>query len=364
MDDEVLAIVVDNGSGMCKAGFAGDDYPRAEKIWHHIFYNELRVAPEEHPVLLTEAALNPRAKREKMTQIMFETFNVPAIYVMSQAALVLYASGRLTGLVMNSGETVSEAVPVYEGYPVAHAILASAVGGRQLTEYMMKLLTERGYDRSPDREIVEKLCYIALDFGKETDSASGASGLSGLETHYELEDGDEITVCAERFRCPEALFQPKLMGTEGSGIHDITFQSIMKCDAAIHRDLFANVTLSGGTSMFPGIDKRMSKELAALAGGMDIKVVAPPERKYTAWMGGSILCSLTSFEEMWISQSAYDESGHHVIRSKHVNFFGSEAAADLVPSVPSPPVADFARDGGPEELRRDAGPPRDALCGH
>lgn len=369
MDDDVVAIVVDNGSGMCKAGFAGDDCPRAvfpsivgwpkpgsvdmdkdsyigneaqkrsralklhypihngivtnwdemEKNWHHIFYNELQVAPEEHPVLLTEAALNPRANREKMTQIMFETFNVPAIYVISQACLVLYASGRLTGLVMNSGETVSEAVPVYEGYPVPHAILALALGGRQLTEYMMKLLTERGYSygTSPDREMVgdlkEKLCYIALNFGKEMDTASE---VRELENHYELEDGDTITVGTQRFRCPEALFQPKLMGKEGSGIHDTTFQSIMKCDVEIQRDLFANVVLSGGSSMFPGIDKRMSKELAALAPDMDIKVIAPPERKYTAWLGGSVMCSLTSFEEMWISQSEYDESGPAIVHGK------------------------------------------------
>jgi actin-related protein len=159
----------------------------------------------------------------------------------------------------------------------------------------------------------EKLCYIALNFGKEMDTASE---VRELENHYELEDGDTITVGTQRFRCPEALFQPKLMGKEGSGIHDTTFQSIMKCDVEIQRDLFANVVLSGGSSMFPGIDKRMSKELAALAPDMDIKVIAPPERKYTAWLGGSVMCSLTSFEEMWISQSEYDESGPAIVHGK------------------------------------------------
>ena len=140
---------------------------------------------------------------------------------------------------------------------------------------------------------------------------------SDKEKTYELPDGNIITVGSERFRCPEVLFQPSFIGKDASGIHDTTFQSITKCDVDIRKDLYGNVVLSGGTTMFAGIVERMAKELTALAPStMKIKVVAPPERKYSLWIGGSILSSLSTFQEMWISKGEYDESGPTIVHRK------------------------------------------------
>ncbi|XP_051895506.1 actin-like isoform X1 [Pristis pectinata] len=303
------AVIIDNGSGICKAGIAGDNAPRSvitsivgrpkakatmlgaghkeyyigeeaqakrgvlslkypikhgivtswddmEKIWRHVYDCELRLKSHERPVLLTEAPLNPLHNRETMTEMMFESFKVPAMYVAVQAVLALYASGRTTGLVVDSGDGVTHTVPIYEGYCLPHAVYRFDLAGRDITQYFVRILMEVGHS------------FIS----------------SGFE-------------------CP--------------GVHRLVFKSILKCDIDLRKYLHSNVLLSGGSTLFPGLDERMLKELQFLApAGVPVKVIAPPERKYSVWIGASILTCLTSFQEMWITACEYLEMGSCVVHRK------------------------------------------------
>ncbi|XP_069498532.1 actin-1-like [Ambystoma mexicanum] len=368
---DVAAVVLDNGSGKCKAGVAGEKAPRSvistiigrprvrsamlgaghreyyigeeaqakrgvlslhypmehgivtnwndmEKIWRHLYERELKIKPGSRPVLLTEAPLNPRQNREKMAEMMFERFDVPAIYVALQAMLALYASGHTTGIVLDSGDGVTHSVPLFEGHCLTHSVSRLDFAGRDITMYFSRLLMESGFtfQGSAEREIVrnikETLCYIAMDPKKEMKKKR-----KDLLQVYYLPDGNCIHIGSPLFQAPEALFKPIVAGITDPGIHHMVLASIMKCDRDIHKHLLGNVVLAGGSTLFHGIDRRLLKEMQQqVADGVAIRITAPPERLHSSWIGASILASLPSFSQMWVSADEYKEGGPAAVHRK------------------------------------------------
>lgn len=293
------------------------DWDDMNRIWHHTFESELKVDPKEHPVLLVASPHNPTAAREVILQSMFEYFQVPALYLANQYVLALCASGRTSGVVMDSGDGVSHAVPVLEGGVVSDGVQRLEVGGRDLTEHMLRILAEQGHafttseGQNIARNIKEKLCYVVSDIDKEKETNSSQSPV--LET-YTLPDGQVITLGEERFRCPEALFQPSLLGMETEGVHKVVNTSILMCDQDVRKILYGNIVLCGGNTLFPGMEERMLREVTAVTpSATKVKIVASPTRRFAVWVGGSIVASLSDFQKLWITKDMYDEVGSSVL---------------------------------------------------
>lgn len=402
-------VVIDNGSGNLKAGFAGEDKPKCygpavvgrpkyqkimagslliaeenvlrynnteayvghvaqqnrgllklaypiehgivnnwedmERIWHHTYTRDLKTTPEEHPLLITEAPLNPRGNRDQMCQILFETFNVPCVYVSVQAVLSLYASGRTTGVVIDSGDGVSHIVPVYDGFALPTSVKRMDIAGRDITENlafnirrMSGISLQSSSELDIARMIKEKCCYVSRDPQRDEKLYSGvsyshylkAAGTSnhegsGLFSSYKLPDGHTLQLGVEQFRAPEILFNPQLIGDESPGIHELTALAIAKTDLDLRPTLYQNIILSGGTTLIRNFGDRLVSELkshqytqtnSSIWGSkvvssketrMKIKIYAPPERKYSTWIGGSILAGLSTFRKMWVSAQEYAE---------------------------------------------------------
>lgn len=312
------------------------DWDDMETIWHHTFYSKLKASPPNHPIFLTEVPLNPKANRERMTKIMFETFHAPCLYINNTAILALYANSRTSGCVLESGEHVSHAVPVLEGYVIPHAIMRLPLGGRDLTTMLQNALIERGHTLQDHQEktfsgeglvltstavhvqvnrLKETLGYVAVDFEKEMNKAVNQS--TKLEKSFELVDGSSIKIGTERFYYPEHLFQPDdLLGMEDEGVARMLYQSIQKCEEAVQHDMYSNICLSGGGTMFPGFKDRVQKELSTLAGSVKINIKDPPDRANSAWIGGAVLANLDQFYDMWITKQEYDETGPTIVHRK------------------------------------------------
>ncbi|KAF9054745.1 actin family [Panaeolus papilionaceus] len=384
MEDELAALVIDNGTGTCKAGCEiGDDGPRSvfppivgcerrngivetdidgiwsfvgddaqtrgdiltlkypvergyvkdwdamERVWNHAIHNQLRASMDQHPLLLTETPLNPKASREKAAQIMFETFRVPALSVALQPTLCLYNSRFRTSVVLGCGEGVTHATAFYEGSALVHSTIRLDFSGSDLTDLLHKSLGDGGH-LSITREQVETVkhdfCYVSLNSEGDTHPDSRAT-----DHAYKLPDGQEIVLGDERYMSliPEALFRPTAFGVLSIGLHELIHSCIKKCDPDLEHNLRRKVVLTGGTTMFPGFVDRLCKELDAdAASDIRTKVIAPTERRYSTWIGGSILASLSTFQRLWCTRGEYDEVGAGIIHRSKLCFIVIQSMAD------------------------------------
>lgn len=364
-------IIIDNGSGYIKSGFAGDDVPNLvfpsyvgrpkykkvmagavegnifvgnkaeeyrgllkvsypinhgiienwndmENIWIHV-YNSLKINSEEHPVLLTEAPLNPQKNKEKMAEVFFESFNVPALFVSIQAILSLYSCGKTNGTVLDCGDGVCHCVSIYEGYSITNTITRTDVAGRDITNYLSYLLRKNGhlFNTSAEMEIVknmkENCCYVSFNVNKEKNT----SDKTVATLPYILPDGSQILIGSERFRAPEVIFNPSILGLEYLGLSELLVTSITRADMDLRKTLYSHIVLSGGTTLFHGFGDRLLNEIRKFAPkDITIRISAPPERKYSTFIGGSILASLATFKKIWISKQEFDEYGSTILHKK------------------------------------------------
>ncbi|XP_002720324.1 actin-related protein T1-like [Oryctolagus cuniculus] len=370
---DVPAVVFDNGSGLCKVGLSGDIGPRhvvssvvghpkfnlpsarsnrikyfvgdealdkygslylhcpiergqvtgwddMEKLWNHLFEVELRVKPNEQPVIMTEPSLNPRETRERIAETMFEKFDVPAFYLANHAAIALYAYACVTGLVIDSGEGLTCTVPIFEGYALPHAVTKLCVAGRDITNHLTRLLLASKcifpciFNKAVVDEIKESMCYITLGSNKEL--------CKTVEEYtppreYILPDGHVISIEDSMTKVPEVLFSPDQLGINSPGLSEMVSISIMKCDTDIQKNLFADIVLCGGTTLFQGLEERLMKELEPLAfEGNPIKITASPDRCFSAWIGASVMTSLSTFKQMWVTAAEFKEFGRSVVQRK------------------------------------------------
>ncbi|KAL7721673.1 actin [Entamoeba marina] len=288
------------------------DWNDMEKIFHHTIYNEIRVPPEEQPLLLTYPNKSRRSDKERLSQLMFEVFSIPSFCLKLQEELSLYCTGKTTGTVVQCGDSGCLVVPVIDGNTLLHYGEYIDINGNDLDDYFRSSLLKKGFDLCTlkDKEILrqirEKFCYFSTNYLNEIQHIQHIS--------YELPDGSLIDIGKELIECPEALFNPYILNLNEIGIHQTTLNIISKCDSCYSNELHSNILLCGGNSMYNKMDERFENEIFDLSNKRvhTLKLPNSIEKIYSTIIGGSLLSSLSSFDTMCISKDIYDEYGPYM----------------------------------------------------
>ena len=360
-------VVIDVGSGLVKAGFGGEDGPRSifntivgtpkqvglmvgmelkeryvgddaiskyeimnfsypiqrgevtdwdkfENLMHFLLYSEMKVVPEEVSILITESPRTSRENREKLTEILFETFNVKRLHIANSSMLGLFSYGKTSGLIVDSGFNITSTVPVYEGYPLSHASIRINIGGEDLSKNLLSMIQnnlDENYIDIKGRiladDIKEKLGYLLLNKDDDDDVK---------DVTYELPDGKKIELSKELYKANEILFSPNEENEKEKGllsIKNMVIDSINKCDNEIKNDIKENICLTGGTTLLKNFPEKLKNELSESSEGANFNLSAEQERLFSTWIGGSIVSSLDNFQFMWVNKKEHTDNGKNLL---------------------------------------------------
>lgn len=332
-----------------------ESWSNMERIWSRCFFDYMRCDPEDHFVLLTEPPLNSPENREYTAEVMFETFNVPGMYIAVQAILALAASWTrkaaedrtLTGTVIDSGDGVTHVIPVADGYVIGGAIKHIPLAGRDITAFVQRQLRERGEPVPPEdslevaKKIKEEFCYVGQDMVKEFtkyDSDPGKYLRKAMFRNSRTRAPYSVEVGYEQFLAAEMFFNPEIYSSDFTKpLSQVVDESILQCPIDTRRGLYKNIVLSGGSTTFRNFHKRLQQDLGdrvsarveanmaklkvrptAKPTDIKVKVVSHEMQRYAVWFGGSMLASTPEFNRVCITKAQYNEEGPRCARASAV----------------------------------------------
>ncbi|XP_048335374.2 actin-related protein 7 [Ziziphus jujuba] len=297
------------------------DWDAMEDLLHHVLYTGLGwVMGNEGQILFTDPLCTPKAVREQLVQLMFETFNISGFYASEQAVLSLYAVGRISGCTVDIGHGKIDIAPVIEGAVQHIASRRFEIGGIDLTKLLAQELGKSNPQVNISMSDVEKI--------KEQFSCCAEDELAYEKTQnvmpekHILPDGQVITIGRERYTVGEALFQPSILGLEAHGIVEQLVRSISTVSSDNHRQLLENTVLCGGTASMTGFEDRFQKEAGLCSSAVRPALVKPPEympenlTMYSAWVGGAILAKVVFPQNQHVTKADYDETGPSIVHKK------------------------------------------------